>query len=76
MPTLVRFDGIQIVMNTRDHLPAHVHVLFKEDEVVVEIADGAVYAGSIAGHALTAARTWIAANRDDLMVRWAEYQRR
>jgi hypothetical protein len=76
MPRLARFDGIEIVMNTRDHLPPHVHVLFKEEEVVIEIADGAVYAGSIAGHALTAARGWIAANREDLMARWAEYQRR
>lgn len=75
MPTLARFDGIEIWMNTRDHLPAHVHCSFRDEEVVVVIADGSIYAGSMSARALKACRDWIAANRDNLVQRWATYSK-
>lgn len=74
MPRLVSFDGIEIRMNTRDHLPVHVHVFHRDCEAIVLVDNGDVYAGEIAGHALAAARVWVAENREQLHVLWNSYR--
>lgn len=34
MPTVLRFDGLQVVIDPDDHRPAHVHVIGAEGEAV------------------------------------------
>ena len=42
MPTLSVFYGIKITMNYHDHAPPHFHAEYQDDEVTIEIANGAV----------------------------------
>lgn len=64
MPIFATLDGsIVIRVNSREHLPHHVHVEWRDEEALLCIADGAIYAGSLTGHILATALTFIAANR-------------
>ena len=36
-PTVLREDGFRLVIYTRDHDPAHVHVFKAENEAVIDI---------------------------------------
>jgi len=37
MPTIFREKGFRFVINTDDHSPAHVHVFYGGNEMVIEI---------------------------------------
>jgi Domain of unknown function (DUF4160) len=37
MPTILRFDGLRIVIYPNDHPPAHVHVIGPDWEVVINL---------------------------------------
>ncbi len=37
MPTILRFDGLRVVIYPNDHLPGHVHVVGAEYEAVFEL---------------------------------------
>ncbi len=43
MPELSRFYGIAIQMNTNDHPPPHFHACYGDEEVLVDIRNGAIY---------------------------------
>lgn len=45
MPRLASFDGVDIYMYFKDHAPPHVHAFHGDDEALVVIRDGSVYAG-------------------------------
>lgn len=47
MPKLTALEGVDIYMYFRDHAPPHVHAFHGDDEVLVVVRDGYVYAGSI-----------------------------
>jgi len=42
MPGVSRFLGIAIAILYRDHDPSHVHAIYREYEITVNIADGVV----------------------------------
>lgn len=71
MPRVAEFAGIVISMYAADHNPPHVHVYYAEHEAIVAIATGAVLAGRLPAKQLRRAVEWIAANRADLMNKWA-----
>ncbi len=73
MPQLASFDGIDIYMYFKDHAPPHVHAFHGDDEVLVVIRDGSVYAGSLPGRKVELVRDYVAANTQELMARWATY---
>lgn len=73
MPQLASFDGIEIYMYFRDHAPPHVHAFHGDDEVLVVIRDGSVYAGSLPANKLGQVRGYVAANIPELLARWATY---
>jgi hypothetical protein len=37
MPTVLRFDGLRVVIYPNDHRPAHVHVIGRGQEVVFNL---------------------------------------
>ena len=58
-----------ISKTTRHHV---VHVVHVEDEVLLVIRDGSIYAGSIAANKLTTARVWVASRVETLLGRWTD----
>lgn len=73
MPRLASLEGVDITMYFKDHAPPHVHAFHGDDEVLVEIRGGGVYAGSLPAAKLAVVRAYVAANMDDLLARWASY---
>ena len=41
MPTVLRFDGLRVVIYPNDHRPAHVHVIGKGCEAVFKLSHSA-----------------------------------
>ncbi len=77
MPTLRDFGSLQIRIYFKDHNPPHVHVVSAGETALVRIADGATIRGEIDAAMLrrARARAWVAENRDELLVRWVEFQK-
>ncbi|MFN0034502.1 MAG: DUF4160 domain-containing protein [Saprospiraceae bacterium] len=72
MPLLFGFDGIEIKVYTREHLPPHVHAEYGEFEVLIVIETGEVYAGSLPRNKLNAALTKVSDNRAALLEKFYE----
>lgn len=73
MPRIAAFDGIEIYMYFRDRAPPHIHAFCGEDEVLVVIRDGSVYAGAMQANKLALVRAYVAANVAELLARWTAY---
>lgn len=70
MPTLVRIGNLKIQMFADDHNPAHFHVVTPDYEVLVQIGDFTVLAGSIDRRSYDAAVAWAIENRKVLEDEW------
>ena len=53
-----------------DHPPPHFHARYGGDNAKIEIATGAVIAGSLPRRALRLVREWIEEHRDELEANW------
>lgn len=73
MPQLASFDGIEIYMYFKDHAPPHIHAFHGDDEALVLIRDGSIFAGSLPANKLGPVRAWVAANAAVLLARWAAF---
>ncbi len=73
MPRLAFVDGVNIDMYFKDHAPPHVHPFHVDDEVLVVIRDGSVYAGALSSNQLSLVRDYVAANVEELLARWAAF---
>ena len=69
MPELSRFLGIVIAMYYRDHAPPHLHALYGEYEVTIEIASGLVN-GDFPKRALAHVQEWRTLHKDELAETW------
>ena len=63
VPTLVRIGNLKIQMFADDHNPPHFHVVTPDYEVLVQIGDFTVLAGSIDRRSYDAAVAWAIENR-------------
>ena len=72
MPLLFQFEGIELKIYTREHLPPHVHAEFGEFEVLLVIETGEVYAGSLPRNKLKLAQQKVADNRAALLEKFYE----
>ena len=72
MPRLASFDGVDIYMYFKDHAPPHVHAFHGDDEALVVIRDGSVYAGSL-GNKLGLVQDYVSVNVEELLARWASF---
>lgn len=76
MPTLHRLANCKIELRSRDHRPAHVHVLFWDGrEALVYLADLRVVSRQpIRAAELATALAWIAERTGELTVNFEELQ--
>jgi len=70
VPRLSAFYGLVVYMYWRDHGPPHFHVEYGEEEALIVIADGHVYAGSLPRRALRLVREWRRLHEDELRRVW------
>jgi len=77
MPTLIRLSNCKIEMRSRDHRPAHVHVLFSDGrEALVHLADLRVVSRQrILASDIAAALAWIGPRAAQLVIDFEELQR-
>ena len=71
MPQLASFGGLAIYVYFADHNPPHVHAFYGGQEVLMEIATGEVYRGSLPPTQLRRLGDWVAAHRNELLGAWA-----
>jgi hypothetical protein len=58
-PLLIDKDGVSIYIQSREHLPPHIHAFSGDDEALVDIRTGKVIRGSIAGKKLKLVQQWL-----------------
>lgn len=73
MPKLVTLDGVDIYMYFKDQAPPHVHAFYGDDEALVVIRDGSIYAGALPTQKLALVKVYLAENVVDLLARWSTY---
>jgi hypothetical protein len=73
MPSLSMFYGIIIYMyyidNKKHHKP-HIHAIYQDDEVIVEIPNGETLEGKIPKSKMKLLSAWIELHQDELMADW------
>ena len=67
----MRFGKIRVDLRSREHAPAHVHVIGPEGALVVFL-DGGLTGPTRAVRASSEALAWVEANRAQLLARWKE----
>ncbi|MBR1590119.1 MAG: DUF4160 domain-containing protein [Acidaminococcaceae bacterium] len=72
MPILSKFYGITIRMyfQQSEHNPPHIHALYGDDIVAVEIQTGDILEGNFPPKALSMVREWTELHKDDLLQIW------
>lgn len=76
MPVLKRFPDCRIAIYPRDHLPAHVHIEFRDgSRVTVEIETLRVTGTIRPLGRLARPLAWVAGNQPLLRARWKEIVR-
>ena len=70
MPRVAKLNNVEIRINPSEHHPAHVHVFCGDDECLLLIADGSVYAGAAAASTLAVARAYLAEHREEVTDRF------
>ncbi len=74
MPELARFFGIVVGMFYREHGVAHVHAVYGEHEISVEIETGRVH-GHFPPRALTLVLEWVRLHTPELLQNWERARR-
>jgi len=58
-PLLTDKDGVSIIIQSREHLPPHIHVSYGDDEALVDIRTGKMFKGSIPAKKLKLVQAWL-----------------
>jgi len=74
VPKIRIFGDCAIIINPRDHLPPHFHVVFRDGQrCSIAIDSMQIIAGSVTpARRLAAAQEWARQNREILHARWKE----
>lgn len=59
MPNIDSIEGIKINIYNGEHLPPHIHAVYNEFEVLLEIKTKDIYAGYLPARQLKKAITWL-----------------
>ena len=73
MSAISMFYGLIIYLyfkDNRQHKLPHIHVKYQEHEVVVQIPNGNVLAGSIPNSKMKLLQAWIEIHADEIMADW------
>lgn len=58
-PLLIDKDGVSIHIQSREHLPPHIHAFSGDDEALIDIRTGNIIKGILAGKKLRIVRDWL-----------------
>jgi hypothetical protein len=64
MPTIDSFNGIKIHIYNGEHRPPHIHAVYNEFEVLIEIERKVIYSGNLPNKQLKHVFDWLAGNAD------------
>jgi hypothetical protein len=70
MPEISRFYGIIIRMFYNDHNPPHFHVIYQNDEALIDIKTLEILEGRLPKRAKSLAIEWAIEHRDELITNW------
>ncbi|MGB3780258.1 MAG: DUF4160 domain-containing protein [Tunicatimonas sp.] len=70
MPEVSRFYGIIIRMFYKDHNPPHFHVIYQENEALIDIKTLEIMEGRLTKRAKILAIEWAIEHRDELLNNW------
>ena len=64
MPRIDKFNGINIYIHANEHPPPHVHAVYNEYEVAVDIAGQKIIAGYLPMKQMRQVNTWLIKNAE------------
>jgi hypothetical protein len=64
MPLIESIKGIKIHIYNGEHRPPHIHAVYNEYEVLIEIENGKIYAGSLPSKQLKIVFDWLTENTE------------
>lgn len=67
MPLIHEFKGIRVYIYSREHRPPHIHAVYGEYEVLLNIETGEIMAGYLPVKQKKLAVKWISENLDQAM---------
>lgn len=72
MPILSRFHGIVVRMYFQqvEHNPPHIHALYGDDMVAIDVQTGDIMEGSFPSKQLSMLRQWVEINKAALVRMW------
>ena len=62
MPSLDSFNGIKINIYNGEHRPPHIHAVYNEFEILIEIESKSIYAGDLPNKQLKRVFDWLSGN--------------
>jgi hypothetical protein len=57
-------------MYWKDHNPPHIHATYGESEILINIVDFSIYAGSFPGRAFGLLMEWVSIQHEELLENW------
>ncbi len=73
MPTISMFYGLIVRMyyfDNQQHNSPHIHVVYQEDEAVIEIPSGTLLEGKLPPAKMKLVSAWIELRQEELMADW------
>jgi len=64
MPTIDSFNGIKIHVYNGEHRPPHIHAVYNEFEILIDIERGVIYAGDLPAKQLKQVFDWLSGNSE------------
>lgn len=58
-PLLEKKEGVDIIIQSREHLPPHIHAFYGDDEALVDIRTGEIFRGYIPAKKLKVVQKWL-----------------
>jgi hypothetical protein len=73
MPTVLRYNGFEVMIYTHDHLPRHVHVFDGQGEVIINLEDLSIReVRGMRARDVRRALELVAQNQEVLVAKWDE----
>ena len=72
MPKISEFFGISIYIYYREHLPAHFHATYGDDEALIAVENLSVLSGHLAPRALGLVMEWASHHQSELRHVWMQ----
>jgi hypothetical protein len=70
MPTVLRNNGIEVMIYTRDHLPKHVHCFAGDEEVIISLDPLGIRVSYASNRVARQAFELVKQNKDFLIAEW------